>query len=83
MTDRHAGYLVVLSEDIREDDAAESILVALRMIKGVRSVTPVIAGYEQVIARERRDGKWRDALYDLAKNGPDGSAGHDFGDARS
>ena len=30
MTDRHAGYVVVLAEDIREDDA-ESTLTALRM----------------------------------------------------
>jgi hypothetical protein len=77
MTDRHAGYLVVLSEDIREDDAEESVLAALRMIKGVCAVTPVSADYEQVIARERRDGKWRDALYNLAQNGPEKGASHD------
>lgn len=69
MTDRHSGYIVVLAEDIREDDA-EGILNALRMVKGVISVTPVIADYGQAVARERRDDKWRDALLDLARNGP-------------
>jgi hypothetical protein len=71
MTGRHAGYIVVLADDIREDDAEESILTALRMIKGVLSVTPVIAEYEQVIARQRRDGRWIEALRKLAQNGPE------------
>ena len=78
MTDRHAGYIVVLAEDIRADDAEESVLNALRMIKGVASVTPVIADYDQVIARERRDEKWRDALRALSRNGP-GDGGGDGG----
>jgi hypothetical protein len=69
MTDRHAGYIVVLAEDIREDDA-EGILNALRMVRGVISVTPVISDHTQAVARERRDEKWRDALRDLARNGP-------------
>jgi hypothetical protein len=34
MTDRHAGYVVVLERDIREDDA-EVILSAIGMVKGV------------------------------------------------
>jgi hypothetical protein len=69
VTDRHAGYIVVLAEDIREDDA-EGTLNALRMVKGVISVTPVIADYTQAIARERRDDEWREALYALARNRP-------------
>lgn len=40
MTDRHAGYVVTLDRDIREDDA-EAVLNAIRMVKGVASVTPV------------------------------------------
>lgn len=70
MTDRHAGYLVTLAEDIREDDAEESVLIALRMIKGVASVTPIVSDYAMHIAAERRDDAWRDTLYGLAKNGP-------------
>ncbi len=69
MTTRHAGYLVVLADDIREDDAG-GVLNALRMVKGVASVTPVEADHSQVIARVRRDGQWERALRDLARSGP-------------
>jgi len=69
VTDRHAGYIVVLAEDIREDDA-EDTLNALRMVRGVVSVTPVVADHGQAIAGERQDDKWRVALLDLARNGP-------------
>lgn len=69
MTDRHAAYIVVLEDDIREP-VDEYVLNALRMVKGVLSVEPVIASYEQHVARERRDGKWRDALRKLAADGP-------------
>ena len=53
MTDRHAGYVVTLTSDIREDDA-ESTLNALRHIKGVVAVEPIIAegamySYQMVI----------------------------------
>jgi hypothetical protein len=69
VTDRHVGYLVVLARDIREDDA-EGVLNAIRMIKGVISVEPVIAGAQQYAAASRRDVLWQDALRDLARNGP-------------
>lgn len=70
MTDRHAAYLVVLDDDYREDEAGQHILNAIRMVKGVRSVQPVLSDYEHVIARERRDGAWKDALRQLAREGP-------------
>lgn len=56
MTDRHAGYVVALGEDIREDDA-EAIMAAISMIKGVLSVQPVIAEPMDSITRlqVRRD----------------------------
>lgn len=70
MTDRHSGYVVALSRDIRDDDA-EHIINAIRMIKGVRSVKPVPAmSTEAFIAEERRDGAWRDALLQLLREGP-------------
>jgi hypothetical protein len=69
MTDRHAAYIVVLGSDIRDDDA-EPVLTALRMVKGVASVEPVIADYPFAVARTRRDSAWRDALYGLARQGP-------------
>lgn len=52
MTTRHAGYVVVLERDTREDDA-EAIMSAIRMLKGVVSCEPVIAGPELHVAQER------------------------------
>jgi hypothetical protein len=69
MTDRHAAYIVVLDRDIREDDA-EGILNALRHIRFVAGVEPVIATHELTIARVRQDGAWSDALAKLASTGP-------------
>lgn len=52
MSDRHAAYIVTLAQDIREDDA-EATLTALRMVRGVLSVKPVVAELELHIAEER------------------------------
>lgn len=71
MTDRHAGYVVVLANNVREDDAEEGVLNAIRMIKGVISVEPIIAGGQpQYVLAHRRDAAWRDALLGLVRNGP-------------
>jgi len=69
VTSRHAGYIVILREDVREDDA-QAIMTALRMVSGVASVEPVIASHEQAIARSRRDGQWVTALLSLVHEGP-------------
>jgi len=74
MTDRHSGYVVTLSRDIREDDA-EQIINAIGMIKGVLSVAPVTADFTQQIAEARRDEAWRTGLYRLASNGPEPTDG--------
>ena len=58
MTDRHAGYVVTLAEDIREDDA-EHIINAISMIKGVLSVEPVIASFDLQMATERAKADFR------------------------
>ena len=42
MTDRHAGYIVTLEKELRSDDA-EAIINALRMVRGVLSVEPVVS----------------------------------------
>lgn len=72
MTDRHSGYLVTLDHDIREDDAEESILVALHMIKGVASVTPVTDDrpLDVQAAVIRRDQDWKTTLVTLYRDGP-------------
>lgn len=52
MTDRHRGYIVTLDHDIREDDA-EHIINAIRMIKSVISVEPIVGGFESQMSDER------------------------------
>lgn len=52
MTDRHNGYLVILKNPIREDDAG-NIIKAIGLIKGVISVKPMINNWESSIALER------------------------------
>lgn len=49
MTDRHIAYTVLLKEPVREDDA-EHIIAAIGMIKGVRSVQPVVQDVQQQFA---------------------------------
>jgi hypothetical protein len=64
MTDRHAGYVVTLGTDIREDDA-EAILTALRMVKGVITVEPVISSYEVHIAESRARAEFQRKVVDF------------------
>jgi hypothetical protein len=52
MTFRFSGATVVFDRDIRTDDA-EDILNALRCIKGVINVEPIVADYEQHMAYSR------------------------------
>lgn len=70
MTDRHAGYLVALGRDVREDDAQE-IITAIKMIRGVLEVTPVPGNLTLGIAKMRSDQQWVDALLGLAAKGPE------------
>lgn len=66
MTDRHAGYVVTLAEDVREDDA-QDILNALRMVRGVLSVEPVRADAQLSIATGRARAETREKLLALLK----------------
>jgi len=50
MTDRHAGYLVVLKDSIREDDD-QATLQAIQQIKGVISVQPIVSDPKMEIAQ--------------------------------
>lgn len=62
MTDRHAGYVVTLAADVREDQV-EAIVTALGMITGVASVTPVVSDpIPQSIGAMRRDVAWTEEL---------------------
>lgn len=62
MTDRHSGYTVVLDKDVREDDA-ESIRLALSMVKGVHSVIPHVANHDLAVAERRVRREMEDRLY--------------------
>lgn len=64
MTDRHTGYIVTLSEEIREDDA-EAILNALRMVKHVISVDPIVADGSDFTSTVRANRKWQDKIFAL------------------
>lgn len=67
MSERHAGYIVTLAEDIQADEAAD-IFTALHMIRGVIDVQPVTASAETVIAQARADNEWRERLIGLLKD---------------
>jgi hypothetical protein len=64
MTDRLKGVLVTFDSDIREDDA-EQIIAAIRMIKCVADVSPLVRNHEDLMARVRVDGEWRKKLLAL------------------
>ena len=52
MTDRLDDLTVILSRDIRDDDA-QCIIDAIEMISGVASVQPHVADTTQLLANER------------------------------
>ena len=67
MTDRHAAYIVILDDGIREDDA-EATITALGMVKGVTTVEPVVASYDQHIAKARMKEEVVGKLYVLIRD---------------
>lgn len=52
MTDRFNGFIVVLEENLRSDDA-ESTINAIRHIKGVLDVIPNVADFNSAVAEQR------------------------------
>lgn len=52
MTGRLAGVVVTFEKDIREDDA-EAIINAIRMIKCVLTVKPLVSDTTQSMAEDR------------------------------
>lgn len=64
MSDRHAGYIVSLAADIKDDDAVD-IIKALMMIKGVIQVRPVVANSQAIIGQDRADVEWRRKISSL------------------
>ena len=64
MTDRLKGLLIALAEDIREDDA-QPIIDAIKMIKGVLNVTPIVKSSDDWLARERVREEFREGILKL------------------
>lgn len=52
MTKRLSGFVVVLNEDLREDDA-QATLDAIRQLRGVIDVRPVEADIDMIVAASR------------------------------
>jgi hypothetical protein len=52
MTDRFKGLIVALDKDYRDDDA-ESIIEAIKMVKGVLEVKPVVAKIDDCVIKIR------------------------------
>lgn len=52
MTDRYAGFIVTLDKDYREDDS-EKTISAIKQIKGVLSVDPIVSDVNFMIAQQR------------------------------
>lgn len=63
MTDRHAGYVVTLATPMREDDL-EATLTALRMVRGVVAVDPIVADAGLWMARRAAWYEMRNRLGD-------------------
>ena len=64
MTDRYHSLTVVLTSDVRTDDA-ESIINAIKMIKGVLSVTGLVANMESHMAELRAKDYFAEKLWQI------------------
>jgi hypothetical protein len=67
MTDRISAFIVVLEQDMRDDDAMNTLL-AIRQMRGVLSVTPHVASPEEAIAEGRIRNEIRTALFTALDN---------------
>jgi hypothetical protein len=66
MTDRHAGYLITLEGDMRDDDA-EATIIALGQIKGVLSVEPLVSDPILHMAEARAKNEIWNRLFEAIK----------------
>lgn len=67
MTERYAGFYVILEKDIREDDAKATIS-AMRHIKGVLSVEPKVTdNFDGLMIRHRFIREMEDGIFEMMK----------------
>ena len=64
MTDRYVGFLVALENPMRDDDS-QATLAAIRQIKGVVDVKPVIGDHNTMIGDMRARRRLSEQLLSL------------------
>jgi len=67
MTDRLKGAYIAFTQDIREDDA-ESIIQAIKMIKGVSAVETSVSNGEDWMNREHIRSELKERFWDFYKS---------------
>lgn len=67
MTDRYKGFVVTLTDDMRDDDA-QHVIDAIKMIKHVANVEPMVSDMADYLARERARRELIDQLWDVLKS---------------
>lgn len=68
MTNRYAGFTVILKDDYREDEWGEKLMNAIYCLEGVLSVEPVVSNFEMKMAEQRAKTELRKELYELLKD---------------
>jgi hypothetical protein len=63
MTERVNSFLVVLDKD-RRVDSIDTVVIALSMVSGVVSVTPMVTDYVDEVSRRRLRSELKSKLYD-------------------
>jgi len=66
MSDHLKGFVVTFEINMRDDDA-ESIAQAIRMVRGVLSVSPVIANHEDDMTRRQVRHELTEKLFKILK----------------
>jgi len=67
MSDRINAFVVILNESVREDEV-NAITTALKMIKGVYTVTPHVESIEDLMAEIKANNTAKSKLLDIVSN---------------
>lgn len=66
MSDKHLGYAVTLDNDLNEE-TSNATIQAIRHIKGVIDVQPVVSDINTLMSGVREGHKWKMKLLDLVR----------------
>lgn len=66
MTDKLKGFVIQLDEQIREDDA-RPIIEAIKMIKHVANVIPMVCGIDHLMAVDSAKRELIQKIYEVLK----------------